>query len=814
MKCSQSSCAALTKSRVPVLIIAPASKMLAIWTLAALLVVPSGLAQAQDATTPPNGETNDAADPAAVSGTAAGEQDAEAATDKGTTLPEVVVETDDAVGQPAETDGDQPAPQLASQQPVVAPQVVPPPSDAGGSSSSTVQSVIFDAPVQGDTLNRGTTGVDGYFASGTSAATKTNTLIMDIPGSVTIITKELADDQGATFLGQALLYVPGVTVQQGEGHRDQITFRGQETTADFFVDGVRDDIQTFRDLYNAETVEVLKGPLAMIFGRGGGGGVINRVTKRADGISVHEGTIQLGSYNRKRVTADVGQAVTSDFAVRLNAMYEDSDTFRDFSFLERYGINPTMSFKLGDKTTLHLSYEYKVHDQNVDRGGPSFNGRPFAYPIETFFGQPFASTTDFDGHIATATFQHETDFGLQLRNHTFYGDYNKLYGNIFPESAVTNGLVELGGYQSLTDRQNFVNQTDFAYSFDMHSHVRHSIVAGTEFVVQDNDEFRNTPSFDTPNSGISEIFVPAFSPTSFRPVFYDQPSRARFTDLQTFSAFIQDQIKITPYFELIGGVRFERFDVDFTDTIDGFTSDRVDNVWSPRIGGVIKPSDHLHFYLSYSKSFLPQNGDNFDQLTVTAADLEPESFENYETGFKWTIAPRLLMQGAIYNLDRQNQRVTVGPDELAAVGLTRTRGGELEITGYLTDDWQVFGGYALTESEILNAGTDIARVGNSVESVPLHTFSMWNKYQLSQMWGAGLGIIHQSSWFAAADNDVKVPGYTRFDGAIYYDHDENWSAQLNIENLFNTEYWISSHNNNNISYGAPTSAYVTLKAKW
>jgi len=787
---------------------------LAIWAAAALLLISSGLAHAQEATSPSRDEKTDTAAPAT-------EESGQAATtpaDGGAELPEVVIETEDAAGEPSATDADQPAPQGATQQPVVAPQPVAPPSpDTGEPIASTVESVIFDAPVEGDTLSRGTTGVDGYFASGTSLATKSNTLIMNIPGQVTIITKELAEDQGATWLGQALLYVPGITVQQGEGHRDQITFRGQETTADFFVDGVRDDIQTFRDLYNAETVEVLKGPLAMIFGRGGGGGVINRVTKRADGIPVYEGTVQLGSYSRKRVTADVGQAVTQDFAVRLNAMYEDSDTFRDFSFLERYGINPTVGFKLGDKTTLHMSYEYKVHDQNVDRGGPSINGRPFAYPIETFFGQPFASFTDFDGHIATATFQHKTHFGLQIRNHTFYADYYKLYQNIFPDSAVNGpgpGLVELDGYQSITERQNFVNQTDFAYSFNTHSHVRHTIVAGTEVVVQDNDEFRNLPTFDTPNSGIFSVNVPASSPTTFRSVFYNRPSRRRFTDLNTFSAFFQDQVEITPYFEVIGGVRYVRFDVDLANTIDGFTSDRVDNVWSPRIGAVIKPVDHLHFYLSYSKSFLPQNGDNFGQLTVAAADLEPEEFENYEGGFKWTIAPRLLMQGAIYQLDRQNQRVTVGPDEFAAVGLTRTRGGELEISGYITDDWQAFGGYALTESEILNAGANITRVGNSIESVPLHSFSMWNKYQLSQEWGVGLGVIHQSSWFAAANNAVKVPGYTRFDGAIYYDYDEHWSAQLNVENLFNTEYWISSHNNNNISYGAPTSAYVTLKAKW
>jgi catecholate siderophore receptor len=717
-----------------------------------------------------------------------------------TTLPPVVVVTTEDQ-PPAVNQGSSPSGTAAAVSPAPEPIAID-------------QSVIFGAaPSDGDTLNRGTTGVDGYFAAGTSVATKTSTSIMDVPGSVTVLTKGLVDDQGVTLLGEALRYVPGITVQQGEGHRDQITFRGQETTADFFVDGVRDDIETFRDLYNAESVEVLKGPMAMIFGRGGGGGVINRVTKRADGVPVYEGSIQFGQYGRKRVTADVGQAVTSDFAVRLNAMYEDSENFRDYFWLERYGINPTVGIKLAPKTTLHLSYEYKVHDQTVDRGGPSLNGRPFSYPIDTYFGQPDASFTTFDGHITTATFQHETESGIQFRNHTFFADYDKLYQNIFANEEVgqTNpDEVRLGGYQSLTERQNFVNQSDVSYSFNTGAWVGHTIVAGTEFSIQNNNEFRNNPSFGV-SGGPSTFQVPVSNPTTFVPVFFDKPSRRRFTDLQTTSAFIQDQIEITPYFEVIGGVRFERFDIDFTDALNARSASRVDNVWSPRVGAVIKPTRDFHLYASYSKSFLPQNGDNFGELTGGAANLEPEQFINYETGFKWMVAPRLMVTGAVYQLDRENQRVSVGPDQFVTTGLTRTEGAEIEISGYVTEEWQVFGGYALTDSEIIEAASN---VGNSVESVPLHSVSLWNKYQINKTWGVALGVIHQSSWFAEADNEVEVPGYTRFDGAVYVNLDDNWSAQLNVENLLDNTYWISSHNNDNISYGAPRSAYVTIRATY
>ncbi|BAQ16710.1 ferrichrome-iron receptor [Methyloceanibacter caenitepidi] len=740
-----------------------------------------------------------------------------------TQVPPVIVEQDpDIEAAPAVVEAEpdpeprprpRPAPRTTASAPVSAPAAT---ADGGYASQDAIEEAIFDLPVDGSTLNRGSSGVDGYYAAGTSSATKTNTLIMNIPGSVSIIPEELAEDQAANTLGQALLYVPGIAVQQGEGHRDQLTFRGQETTADFFVDGVRDDIETFRDLYNVQTIEVLKGPNAMIFGRGGGGGVINRVTKRADGVPIYEGTVQVGSWGRARGTADVGQAISPNAAFRLNAMYEDSETFREFSWLERYGINPTMGFKLGERTTLHFSYEYKTHDQNIDRGGPSIDGRPFQAPLETYFGQPFASLTTFDGHVATATLEHETTGGLQIRNHTFFADYDKLYQNIFASSAVNApgpGLVELDGYQNIEARQNFVNQTDFSYSFAHGQHLRHTLVGGLEFGVQKNDAFRNLPVFVAPGSGIFTLDVPVADPTVFTRTLYNRPNRRRFTDLDTSSAFIQDQFEITRYFELIGGIRFDRFDVSFEDTLNGFQTSRVDDEWSPRVGGVVKPWESLHFYASYAKSFLPANGDNFGELSVTASDLEPETFENYETGFKWTIMPRLLLQGAIYRLDRDNQAVTIGPDTFAR-GLTRTRGKEIEISGYVTDKWQVFGGYAHTDSEILFAGDDLSLVGNSVESVPVDTFSMWNKYQLTKKWGVGLGVIYQAGWFAEANNAVKVPSYTRFDSAVYYDINEHWSAQLNVENMFDTEYWISSHNNNNISYGAPTSAFVTMKAKW
>src|SRR5882724_2243923 len=216
----------------------------------------------------------------------------------------------------------------------------------------------------------------GYHANSTSTATKTNTPLRDIPQSVTVITKQQVQDIGAQRIEDAVRYVPGVNWHQGEGNRDQIVIRGQSSTADFFVNGMRDDAQIYRDLYNTERLEFLKGPNAMIFGRGGGGGVLNRVLKETDGVPINEWKVQTGSYNNARVSGDVGGKITDNVYGRINGVFEDTDTYRDFTHMQRGGVNPTLTWLVDPLTKVKLSYEYFHDGRTADRGIPSFNGIP------------------------------------------------------------------------------------------------------------------------------------------------------------------------------------------------------------------------------------------------------------------------------------------------------------------------------------------------------------------------------------------------------------------------------------------------------
>lgn len=661
-------------------------------------------------------------------------------------------------------------------------------------------------------------GVDGYRATRSATGTKTDTPLRDIPQAITVITQERAKDQHAVDVNKALQYVPGVLVAQGEGNRDQIVVRGQNTTADFFVDGVRDDVQYFRDLYNADRLEVLKGPNAMIFGRGGGGGVVNRVTKKA-GEDVREGSAWVGSFDHYRATADVGARVSNDFAVRLNGVYEDSGSFRNGVDLERYGINPTAFFRLTDDTRVWLSYEYFHDERTADRGISSIavpgskQRRPYPGSIKAFFGDPNNSISDFSGHTTTATIEHKFSEDLKIRNHTAYGDFDKFYSNIYPATGVSGGNYTAGVYNNLTLRDTLVNQTDLTYKFDG-GWYGHTLVVGTEFSRQNTDNTRKTGA-DIPG-------IPAANPTIVGPSVYPITAQNS-TQLTTSSVYIQDQFDITKYFQVIGGVRFDQFDIDATNVFANPDRHfgRVDDVWSPRVGVVIKPIDSLSFYASYSKSFLPYSGEQFGSLDGTTEDLEPEEFINHEIGFKWDIAPRLMLSGALYRLDRENTRA-VNPANPALlpvqIGSSRTEGGEIELVGNITDQWEIAGGYARTFGEITGAqGTTVGNtvpVGRSLANIPEDMFTLWNKYRFTPMFAAGIGIVHRSEIFASTSNTTVLPEFTRVDGALYFNLTENLDAQLNVENIFDEKYYASAHTDHNITPGSPRAFYLGLTSRF
>src|SRR3954452_12099009 len=370
------------------------------------------------------------------------------------------------------------------------------------------------------------TGTVGVYSNSTSVATKVNTPLVNIPQSVSVVTKEFIKDQNFQSVTDVTRYVPGVAIHQGEGNRDELVIRGVDSSANFFVNGFRDDVQYFRDLYNAQSVEILKGPSALIFGRGAGGGLVNRTLKEADGTRVYEALMQVGSYGDKRVGLDAGQAINENVAVRLNAFYENSDTFRQYGHFERYGFNPTVTLKPSDDTKIKLSYELYHDFRLADRGNPSqgvpggatrFNPTgPFAPngDLSVFFGSPI-NYAKVEVQTAMAVIEHDFGNGLTVRNGSIYADYNRGYRNVFPGGtgapaaagggAVTpdQTLVSLNAYQNYTPRENAFNQTDFTYKTAT-GPVLHTFAFGTEFGRQTGLSLRDSGVF--PNNA-NKAFV-------------------------------------------------------------------------------------------------------------------------------------------------------------------------------------------------------------------------------------------------------------------------------------------------------------------
>ena len=656
-------------------------------------------------------------------------------------------------------------------------------------------------------------GGGGYTTSAITTATKTPTPLRDVPQSVTVVTKDLIQDQLMMSVGDVMRYVPGVSVHQGENNRDQIIIRGNSSSADFYIDGVRDDVQYYRDLYNVERIEALKGPNAMIFGRGGAGGVVNRVMKSAGFQPLGELSLQGGMNGHKRATADVNRALHGKVAFRANGMFEDSGSFRHDVTLHRKSITPTVTLTPSRQTTITARYEYLDDSRVADRGITSYQGRPANVPDDTFYGDPGQSDVQATVNLASGLIEHRRG-AMTIRHHTLVAAYDRFYQNFVPGAATPDkSQVSLTSYNNATQRTNVFNQTDVTYVASTGG-IRHTLLAGAEFGLQGTGNFRQTGFFN--NAGTS-VLVPFSAPTISTPVTFRQSATDADNHLVTrvAAAYVQDQATLSDHLQVVGGLRFDRFDLTYHNNRNGDELQRVDDLVSPRVGVVVKPLEPVSIYSSYSVSYLPSSGDQFSSLTVITEQLKPEKMTNYEVGAKWDFGTGVSLQTAVYRLARTNTRSTDpnDPTRIVQTGSQRTNGFELGLNGSLMPTWKIAGGYAYQDAFVTSA-TTAAVAGAQVPQVPHHSFSLWNYYQVTQTLAGGLGILHRSNVFATIDNTVNLDGYTRADAAVYFSPNGIWRLQANVENLFGTHYYTNADSNTNISPGSPRTLRVALTTRF
>ena len=686
---------------------------------------------------------------------------------------------------------------------------------------------------------------------------KTPTPVLNVPQSLTIISADQIDEQAFNSIADIIEYTPGVNNSQGEGHRDSIVFRGVRSTADFYVDGARDDVQYYRPLYNLEQIEILRGPNALLFGRGGTGGILNRVTKKAQiGENFTSLSAGAGTFGDYSVEVDTNIQAGDRSAIRINAFYENLDNHRDFFDGERLGVNPTARFQLAPKTTLDVSWEYIDHERFIDRGIPTDeSGDPISEFEDTIFGDSSDNFTTLDANVLRASIQHSFSDQLKGNVSAFYGDYEKTYQNYFASDFVTasestSGFdqIEIDGYVDNTERETFNLSANLVGEYEIGS-TRHTFVAGAEYIDTSSDQDRFNTLWDV--NGDDQLIVDVvdgqfnlrngvitdvnggviatntgFGINGFGDGFgadFNTPGTdindRTFVDVETLSFYLQDDIAITEKFHVILGARFDRFDINVNNVDPGAGSNaglrsREDNEVSPRAGLIYKPRENISAYFSYSESFLPRSGEQFANINGDNDDFEPDVFENIEFGLKWDITPALSLTAAYFENDQTSAARSDVDDGTFDIRGLEIDGFELQLKGQLTEQIRIVAGYSNLEG-VTDNGAELPR------ELPENTFSAWANYDVNQYFGFGLGVTYQDESFTS-DFDIgddrsiepTLPSYTRIDAAAYYNISDKVRLQLNVENLTDELYYPNSHTDFNVTVGQSINARLSLLAKF
>ena len=662
--------------------------------------------------------------------------------------------------------------------------------------------------------------VEGKYLSFSEAnAVKTPTPIIDVPQSLSIITADEITERGITSISQIIDYTPGLNMSQGEGHRDSVVFRGVRSTADFYLDGNRDDVQYYRSLYNIEQVEVLRGANALLFGRGGTGGVINRVTKKAQlDQDFVEYQASINSFGGFGVQVDKNLVSSQDSALRFNAMYEQLDNHRDFYDGERIGFNPTARIELSDATTLDLSYEYSDHERFIDRGIPTGNdGKPVVALDDVTFADAENNFHTLEAHVFRALVSHEFADNVKGNFSAFYGDYDKVYSNFYAASYdQDSNVATLDGYIDTTQRDNLILAGNLIGEFTT-GQFEHTILVGAEIIQTNSDQDRINPVFST--TGNDKEAFNAERPLQFSnlsgvnaqglpfTVAFTNPNDDTHVKLDVTSVYVQDEIALSENFDLVLGARFDSFDIEVLNVLNGETRERKDNEISPRAGFIYKPQENVSMYASYSESFLPRSGEQYANINGDNNQLDPDTFKNRELGVKWDINSELSFTAALFETEQSSPQVADNDPSTLDVIDSEINGFEMQFSGYVSEDIRLVVNYSNLDGEIIER---TGPTGRTPRELPENTFSVWSTYQVNDRFGLGLGATYQSESFVNNGNSATLPSYTRIDASAYYQVSEDLRVQLNVENLTDKDYYPSAHSTHQITVGAPVNASLRI----
>lgn len=669
--------------------------------------------------------------------------------------------------------------------------------------------------------------------------------LKDTPQTITVVPASVIQQQGASTLAQVLKNSPGISMQAGEGgvpNGDNLSIRGFTARTDMFVNGIRDFGGYSRDPFNLEQVEIIKGPSSSNAGRGSTGGSINLVTKTAKKDSFYQGTAGFGTDAYKRMTLDINQSLDGgegkdgieNAAFRINLMGHAADApGRNVVENKRLGVAPTITFGLGTPTQLTLDYFHMSQDNIPDYGIPWVPATNAAanpgtlgqsadkiapVPYDNFYG---LKTRDYEKvvtNIGSINFVHDFENGATLNNRTQYGATQRDSVVTAPRFATaTSPLIRRTDMKSRDQVDTILaNQTNLLFQFDTGT-VKHKLTAGAEFSQETSKNHNRVES--NPNSVTANNNTNLFNPDPYQP--YNSGIRRDGAKTQaianSLAAYAFDTIDLSEQWALTGGLRWDRFDVDYkSQAATGATAalGKTDDMLSYRGGVVYKPAKNGSIYASYGTSFNPSAEGLTLANTATAANsinLDPEQSGTYEIGTKWNfLKERLLLSAAVFCTDKTNARTedpTNPGDVIALDGKQRVQGIELGATGQLTTEWSLIGGYAWMESEILESRNALEK-GKQLANTPEHTISLWTTYAFNFGLDIGGGASYVSSRFANTTNTREADGYVTFDAMVAYHINNHFTVRLNGYNLGDERY-LSSLGGGHAIPGAGRSAVLS-----
>ena len=649
--------------------------------------------------------------------------------------------------------------------------------------------------------------------------------ILDVPQSVSVITDEEIKNQGFREIADIIRYSPGVNTSQGEGHRDAVVFRGVRSTADFYQDGVRDDVQYYRSLYNVEQLEILRGPNALLFGRGGTGGLINRVSKKAE-IGEAFGTFDFGadSFGAADLALDANFATSDTTAVRLNLHTDSLANHRDFYEGERYGINPTVKIVAGD-TTVDLSYEIADHERFIDRGIPTANNTPVESLKDVVFGVKGLNLQTLEASILRANVAHDYSDSGKFNMSFTSSDFKKMYKNLYAAGyTAADNTVKLDGYLDPTERQNMILNANVVNEFSNGS-TSGTVLVGLEFVDTDNKNYRYNTFFnnragkDAGEPTDQQIFN-ITRPLDISKTSTGLDSTVDYTtdlksssesDITVTSFYLQGDIDFSDNWKMIIGGRLDNFDITVTDVKKAQDQSRKDDMFSPRFGVIYKPVDNMSLYVSYSESFLPRSGEQYKKLDASGAALDPDVFKNTEIGYKYDINDALTFTAAIFDSESTRAEKDNDTGETNEIRGLEVEGVEIELSGDIDDQNNLTFGYTSLDG-VTSKGTKQPR------ELPDQMLSLWYSYQANETFGFGLGVTHQGESFikdtSNGSTGPALPDYTRVDFALFINASDNDVIRINIENLTDELYFPHSHSTHQASVGESLNARVSYTRRF